>query len=65
MTLAEAITIFLSSMKGIKAPATIKVVSGQVEITQKFFGSKNPDKKYHSSSSSKLERNSFRSKNSL
>lgn len=44
MTLAEAITIFLSSMKGIKAPATIKWYQDRLKLLKSFLGAKTPIK---------------------
>jgi len=44
MTLAEAIALFLSSMKGVKAPATMKWYQDRLKSLEKFSGENTPIK---------------------
>jgi len=44
MTLADAITTFLSSMKGVKSPATTKWYQDRLKLLEKFIGPKTPIK---------------------
>jgi len=44
MNLAEAITAFLSSMKGVKSPATSKWYLDRLKSLEKFVGPKTPIK---------------------